>query len=411
MTTKHVAILMFPGWGHVNPTLEISRLLVSVGHRVTYVVDERFADACAATGARVVEYASGRGRLPSGPVTADDMSALSMSVLRDSIEVVLPRMLEAFTEPADIPDLILYDLESFAAARAAARRWGRPTAQLFPYVATNEEYSLAAEVFAGAGESFGEVIERVAGFLEEEGEEPAALWSFLSNFDDRNIVLLPREQQPHGETFDERYTFVGHSLPAYRPGAGSWSPPDAGRVALVTLGTEVNDRPDFFARCGDAFAGGDWHLVIAAGPGNLPDRPPRPHVEMHEWLDFETVLPHVSAVVCHSGMSTILDAVSFAKPVVVVTYTPEDRVNARRITELGAGLEVPGEEATADRLREAVETVAGDPEIQRRVAALRVAVLAAGGPPRAVQVIDGWLNDSEPTSGATMKHTESVVAR
>lgn len=410
MTTKHVAILMFPGWGHVNPTLEISRLLVSLGHRVSYVVDERFADACAATGARVVEYASGRGRLPAGSVTADDMSALSMSVLRDSIEVVLPRMLEAFREPADVPDLILYDLESFAAARAAARRWGRPTAQLFPYVATNEEYSLAAEVFAGAGESFGEVIERVAGFLEEEGEEPAALWSFLSNFDDRNIVLLPREQQPQGETFDERYTFVGHSLPSYRPKAGAWRPPPAKRSVLITLGTEVNDRPDFFARCGDAFAGSDWHLVIAVGPGNRPAER-RDGVETHEWLDFETVLPHVSAVVCHSGMSTILDAVSFGKPVVVVTYTPEDRVNARRITELGAGLEVPGAEATAERLREAVETVAADSEIQRRVAALRVAVLAAGGPPRAVQVIDGWLNESEPTSGATMKHTESVVAR
>jgi MGT family glycosyltransferase len=411
MTAKHVAILMFPGWGHVNPTLEISRLLVSLGHRVSYVVDERFAAAVADTGARVVGYASRRPRLPSGAVTADDLSVLSMSILRDSIDVVLPRMLAAFA--ADVPDLILYDLESFAAARAAARRWGRPTAQLFPYVATNEQYSLSSEVFAGAGEVFGECIELVAGFLADEGAEPAALWPFLSNFDDRNLVLLPREFQPLGETFDDRYVFVGHSLAPPGPGVGSWPrPPGAGRVALITLGTEVNDRPGFFARCGDAFAGSDWHLVVAVGPGNLPaGQPAAEHVELHEWLAFETVLPHVSAVVCHSGMSTILQTVSFGKPLVIVTYTPEDRVNARRVTELGLGVEVPGAEATAERLRGAVEAVAADRAIHRRVAALRVAMFAAGGPARAAQVIDDWLLASVPTSGETMRQPAESIAR
>jgi MGT family glycosyltransferase len=262
-------------------------------------------------------------------------------------------------------------------------------------------------VFSGAGENLRKCIDLVTEYLIGEGEEPDAVWPFMANFDERNLVLLPREFQPLGDTFDDRYTFTGHSLPAVRTGTGSWSRPSGdGPVALITLGTEVNDRPDFFETCGTAFADGHWHLVVAVGPGNLPaDRPVAAHVEMHEWLEFGAVLPHVSAVVCHSGMSTILESLSFGTPLVIVTYTPEDRVNARRVSELGLGVELPGEDVTAERLRAAVEHVASDPRIRRQVARMRMDLLAAGGAARAAQLIDGWLNDSHPTSGDTMKHT------
>ncbi|MFI8091856.1 macrolide family glycosyltransferase [Streptomyces sp. NPDC086080] len=407
MTPKHVLVLLFPGYGHVNPTLEISRMLIALGHRVSYVLDERLAGPVAAAGARTVPYTSRRGRLAggTGTVSGEEIAALGLTFLRESMEVILPLTLEAFED--DIPDLVLYDLESFFTARTAARRWGRPTAQLFPYIATNEHYSLNREVMAGAGESLEKSVELVADFLTGEGEGPDAVWPFLANFDERNIVLLPRELQPHGDTFDERYTFTGHSLPADRPGTGSWSRPAGdGPVALITLGTEVNDRPDFFETCGAAFADGGWHLVVTVGPGNLPAGRPVPgHVEMHEWLAFNTVLPHVSAVVCHSGMSTMLESLSFGKPLVVVTYTPEDRVNGRRVTALGLGVEVPGTEATAERLRAAVEHVVSSPDIRRRVARMRMNLLAAGGPARAARVIDDWLNEPFPTSGESMEHT------
>ncbi|MEV2243848.1 macrolide family glycosyltransferase [Streptomyces sp. NPDC049970] len=416
MTTKHVAIFVFPGYGHVNPTLEFSRMLISQGHRVTYVLDERLAGPVEAAGARMVGYSSRRGRLAagSGTVTGEEIGALGLSFLRESMEVILPRTVEALDD--DVPDLLLYDLESFFTARVAAKRWNRGTAQLFPYIATNDHYSLNMEVFSGASENLHKCVELVARYLADEGAEPEAVWPLLANFDDRNIVLLPRELQPLGETFDERYTFTGHSLPADRSGTGSWSrPPGDGPVALITLGTEVNDRPEFFATCGEAFADGGWHLVVTVGPGNLPaDGTVAGHVEMHEWLAFNTVLPHVSAVVCHSGMSTMLEAISFGKPLVLITYTPEDRVNGGRITELGLGVEVPGAEATAERIRTAVETVAGDPDILRRVARMRMDMLSAGGPARAARQIEDWLNDPIPTSGEHMRNTappESAGAR
>jgi MGT family glycosyltransferase len=412
MAGKHVAVFMFPGYGHVNPTLEISRLLIALGHRVSYVQDERLAGPVTAAGARMIPYTSRRARLAAGTgtVTGEEIAALGLTYLREQRDVILPLTLEAFGE--DVPDLVLYDLESFFTARNAARRWGRPTVQVFPYIATNDRYSLNEEVFADAGESLEKSVELVAEFLTREGAAPEAVWPFLANHDERNLVLLPRELQPFGETFDDRYTFTGHSLPADRPGTGSWSRPAGdGHVVLITLGTEKNDRPDFFENCGAAFADGGWHLVVTVGPGNLPAGPVPAHMEMHEWLPFNAVLPHVSAVVFHAGMSTMLEALSFGKPLVVVTYTPEDRVNGRRVTELGLGVEVPGAQATPERLRAAVEHVVGDLDIHRRVARMRLNLLAAGGPARAARVLDGWLNEPFPTSGEHMSPTAPSGAR
>jgi len=423
MTTKHVAIFVFPGYGHVNPTLEISRCLIALGHRVSYMLDEGLAAPVTAIGAEVVRYTSRRGRLGAGPVTGEDIGALGLTFLRESMEVILPRTLESFED--DVPDLLLYDLESFFTARTAAKRWGRPTAQLFPYVAANEHYALALEVFDGAGENMGKCIDLMTRHLTAEGADPDTATSFLANFDERNVVLLPRAFQPLGETFDDRYTFTGHSLPADRPGTGSWSRPAGegpagegpagdGPVALITLGTEVNDRPDFFRTCVEAFDGSGWHLVMSVGPGNLPAcraaTGNAANAELHEWLAFNTVLPHVSAVVCHAGISTMLEAISFGKPLVVITYTPEDRVNGRRTVDLGLGVELPGHEVTAARLREAVETVARSPYIRRQVARMRMDMLAAGGPARAAQLVDGWLKEPFRPAERTASPTAAPAA-
>ncbi|MFF3263905.1 macrolide family glycosyltransferase [Streptomyces sp. NPDC002932] len=405
MTTRHVAVFMFPGYGHVNPTLEISRCLIALGHRVTYVLDEKFAAQVTAIGAEVVSYTSQRSRLGEGTMTGEDIGALGLTFLRESMDVILPRALEAFED--DVPELVLYDLESFFSARTAAGRWGSATVQLFPYVAANEHYALSLEVFDGVSESLQKCLDLITEHLAAEDTGPETAATFLANFDSRNVVLLPKSFQPLGETFDDRYTFTGHSLPADRPGTGSWQHPSGeGPVALITLGTEVNDRPDFFTDCVEAFDGSDWHLVMAVGPGNLPACRAAARgaagVEMHEWLAFNTVLPHASAVVCHAGISTMLEAISFGKPLVVITYTPEDRVNGRRTEELGLGVALSGHELTPERLREAVETVAHSAHIRRQVARTRTEMLAAGGPARAARLIDGWLGEMAPGGPAAV---------
>jgi hypothetical protein len=143
---QHYAVFAFPDFGHVNPMLEVTRHLVERGHRVTYVLDSKYQDLVEGTGAAIVGYQPSRRRLGSGhSVDAEQMGELGLDVLADATETILPRAREAFAD--DVPDVVLYDFESFVVARTISRMWGRPTIQFFPYFASNETYSLHAEVF------------------------------------------------------------------------------------------------------------------------------------------------------------------------------------------------------------------------------------------------------------------------
>jgi MGT family glycosyltransferase len=388
----HVAILVFPDHGSVNPALEIGRALLRLGHRVTCVVDGNHADRVTAAGARAVPYRSALVRPGGGAVTGDDPAELGLAALRESIDVVLPLVLDTFRD--DVPDLVLYDFPSFFPARVAARRWGRPAAQLFTGLAGNEQYSPAVEQLEGAAGDAQRYIDLVAAHLDGAGEDPGAVWSLLTGFDERNIVLLPRAFQPLGETFDDRYVFAGHGLGDAEPETGMWSqPPGAARSVWIVLGTGADDRPGLLETCRAAFGGGDWRPVMAVGPGQVPAGGP---AEIVEWTRFRSFLPFASAVVCHSGVSTLVEAIYFGRPVVLVTYTPEDRLHGRRLTELGLGLALPAARLTAEGLRAAADRVAADPEIRRRVGELRAEMLAAGGPQRAARAIDGWLSQETP---------------
>lgn len=358
MSRRHVAFVVFPDHGSVQPAAAIGQALIRRGHRVTGVVAEEYADVVSAAGVRAVTYRSGLG---------GDLADAGTAALRESIEVVWPLVRATFA--ADAPDLVLYDFPSFF----PARRSGRPGVQLFTGFAANEHFSPFA---AGSGDP-GPFLELVAGAL----GDPAAVGPMLSAFDERNLVLLPRALQPLGETFDDRYVFTGHSLP---PAAASPGPPLPERPVWIVLGTDAGYRPGLRELCREAFA----DPVLAVAPGHASDP------GLVEWSRFREVLPHVEAVVCQSGLTTVVESLYFGKPVVFLEYAPADRVIGRRITELGIGRAVPAGGLTPPLLRAAADEVAADPAVRRRIAAVRTGMLAEGGPDRAAEAIGTWLTAS-----------------
>src|SRR5207249_307292 len=92
------------------------------------------------------------------------------------------------------------------------------------------------------------------------------LFDFLLHPEPLNIAFIPREFQPAGETFDERWVFVGPSLaPRPETAALPLEGLEGGPVAYVSLGTVYNERPDFFRTVLRAFGGTDWRVVVATG--------------------------------------------------------------------------------------------------------------------------------------------------
>jgi MGT family glycosyltransferase len=394
---RHIAFIGRDGTGHVNPTLPMVAELVRRGHRVTYAVDESFADAVRAAGARPLllpnapfrhEGRSGEQALRR-PET--DVVAMIADLLLAYTERELPVLREGFA--ADRPDVICYDTNSLAGA-VLARLLDVPAVQIRPSFAANDHYTplqefvpdpdrLTASLEAadarvreytaafGVTDSLGTILTRVPG--------------------DLALVCVPRPFQYAGDTFDERYVFVGPSA-HHRTEPGSWAPPPAGTPFLfISLGTLMNENPAFFRLCVDAFGGTDRRVAMAIGDrvepsalGALPD-----NFEIRAFFPQLDVLEHATAFVTHAGMNSAMEAVLRRVPTVSVPQTPEQRGTAHRMEELGLGVVL--RDQTVPALRHAVTDAEHDEGIKKNLAGMAEVLQAAGGARAAADAVEKLL--------------------
>jgi UDP:flavonoid glycosyltransferase YjiC (YdhE family) len=131
--------------------------------------------------------------------------------------------------------------------------------------------------------------------------------------------------------------------------------------------------------------------------------PPGPHVHIARWVPQADVLACASLVVCHGGSGTTLGALAAGLPLVIAPLFADQPANARRVADLGAGVEVGSRDQGAltsvvdpADLRRAITEVLSDPApaaVARRVAgeigalpsvdeAVAVITTAAGRPVR-----------------------------
>ncbi|MFE1763695.1 macrolide family glycosyltransferase [Streptomyces angustmyceticus] len=399
VSQRHVAVFVFADFGHVNPTLGLTRELVARGHRVTYVVDHRYTEIVERAGARVVGYTSRRGAFGKVPdPSAARLAAEGYELLVETMDTVCPLAVAALA--SDVPDLVLYDFESFAAARMTARILGcTTTVQLSPSHASNETFSMRAQLFDPEDPSMRQGGAALMRFTRDHGLAPDELGRFLAEWDDRNLAFLPREFQIEGASFDDRFAFVGPSV-AEDGATVPWAPPgDGRRLALVSLGTESNRQRDFFRTCLDAFDGDDWQVVMTLGRGSdlAGLGPVPPHVEVHEWLPHPVVLPHADLLVCHAGMGSVMEALYFGTPVIAVPQTFELALTARRLDDLKLGRWIDRDQLTSRTLAAAVTEIVTDPATPERMARMRAHVRGAGGADRAADLLEQWAADRTPS--------------
>ena len=302
----------------------------------------------------------------------------------------------------DRPDLIAYDCTVWAPGRVLGRKWGIPTVQLLPVFASNDAYSLRQAQIDHAGhptlpedhptvDGFRDLMAR---FLEQHGIDTSEAEAVVTGKGEHGIVFLPRSFQPRGETFWDDHAFVG-PCSELEPADASWAGAgdDSRPMVFISLGTVVNDQPEFFRLCAQAFDDLPWRVVLAVGEtldeqemASFPD-----HFTVRRWVPYGAVLPHATVFVSQAGMGGIMAAGRAGTPLVVIPYQPEQRINAMRVTELGMGRQLVPTDLTSEGLRQAVVEAAGDPAAAEAIARLGADIRAAGGAARAADVIEGRL--------------------
>ncbi|MBR3505601.1 MAG: glycosyl transferase, partial [Lentisphaeria bacterium] len=151
-----------------------------------------------------------------------------------------------------------------------------------------------------------------------------------------SVVYTSRRFQPFAESFSGHYAFVG-------PSVFSDAVPDkkkARPLVYISLGTVINDRPDFYGKCIEALKDMDVDVLISCGMaldreklGVLPE-----NVRVEPYVDQLDVLSRADVFLTHCGMNSVSESLYMATPMVLYPQTGEQAAVARRAAELGAGI-------------------------------------------------------------------------
>jgi MGT family glycosyltransferase len=387
---RHLLFVALAGHGHVPPTLPLVEELVQRGHRVDYATGPEFAEAVTAAGAQWVPLPPLAPFVPPAQV-GHDLIAFWFRYYFRAMRATYPVLLERCR--TDRPDAICYDVTNWP-ARLVARKLSIPAVRCIPNLAENEAYSLDAQLMEGLDPDHPEMAGLAADcarFSSEFGVELDVAGT-MDVTEALNLVFVPREFQPEGDTFDDRFRFLGPLL-GRREQRKTWSPTDPGHPVLyISLGTIFTDRPEFYRTCIAAFKHSPWQVAMTVGevdPAALGPIPPG--FDVRARFPQLAVLRHAAAFVSHAGMNSTMEALSFGVPLITFPQMPEQVANADRVVELGLGERLDVHALTPRSLEQTVSRVAADERIRGNLGRMSRAISGSGGAVRGADVIEEYL--------------------
>jgi UDP:flavonoid glycosyltransferase YjiC (YdhE family) len=409
-----VVILPVPAYGHVYPTLPLAQALLARGEDVSYCLPDQFMATITPSGAIFLPFRfSGRG-FAWRPVSCEELFVsmpLHQAVL--SLEV-LPQLLAIVR--AEQPDYLIYD---------ASCLWGRLAARILHLPAIRFHTSLVLNAQLGpVFQALLEHAERVAMPRTAAGSAPGgdapltyrgaveqlcttydlppiSLQSFFDHAEPLNLVPIPPVFQPGVDTFDARFQFLGPSVvPRHTPAAFPFAQLKPQPTLYIALGSVCTHEVEFFQTCFAAFGGTEattpeagqlpdtgqgeteppWQVILATGTANVETLGPVPeNFVVRPSVPQLEVLQQTSVFLTHGGMNSVMEALWYGVPLVVVPQMTEQTITAHRVEALGLGLALEKSAVTAASLQAAVRHVASDPEMQARVRQMQATMRQMGG--------------------------------
>ena len=335
---KRVMIFCIPAHGHTNPILPVARELVSRGDAVRFYSFGAFREKIERTGAQFISCDGFLAELSEQETEKlKQVSTTEMSIQDIRITIHMTEFLDS-EYAAFRPDVVYADSACF---------WGKLSAwkHHVPLVVSTSTFAFNRLSSQYMKNSPGEMADLLLGLprvqkefrrLREYGYEARSFLSLVqSDNATDSVVYTSKRFQPYAESFSDRYAFVG-------PSVFSDEKPEkqARPLVYISLGTVINDRPDFYRNCIEALRDEPADVVISCGNavdigtfGALPD-----NVQVLPHVDQLAVLARASVFLTHCGMNSVSESLYMAAPMVLYPQTNEQHAVARRVSEIGAGV-------------------------------------------------------------------------
>ena len=336
---KRIAFFCIPAHGHTNPMLPVAAELVSRGNTVRFYSFNEFKSKIEASGAEFISCDSYLPKLTK----REEAELKNVSVTEMTIQGIRTTLaMDMFLHNEFLsfkPDVVYTDSVCF---------WGKLNAWKHgvPMVVSTSTFAfnqMSSQYMKNSPKELADMIFGLPKISKELKKlKPygyhvrSALSLAQSDNNTDSIVYTSRHFQPYADSFSKHYAFVG-------PSVFSKDQPDKEKLrplVYISLGTVINDRPDFYSRCIEALKDQDADIIISCGNviniealGVLPD-----NVQVYPYVDQPDILSRADVFITHCGMNSVSESLYMATPLVLYPQTSEQRAVARRTIEIGAGL-------------------------------------------------------------------------
>ena len=336
---KRIAFFCIPAHGHTNPMLPVAAELVSRGNTVRFYSFNEFKSKIENSGAEFISCDAYLPKLTKKEETElknVSITEMTMQGIRTTLamDMFLHNEFLSFK-----PDVVYTDSVCF---------WGKLNAWKHgvPMVVSTSTFAfnqMSSQYMKNSPKELADMIFGLPKISKELKKlKPygyhvrSALSLAQSDNNTDSIVYTSRHFQPYAESFSKHYAFVG-------PSVFSKDQPDKEKLrplVYISLGTVINNRPDFYSRCIEALKGQDVDIVISCGNvmdreslGILPE-----NVKVYPYVDQLGILSKADVFITHCGMNSVSESLYMATPLVLYPQTSEQRAVARRTEEIGAGV-------------------------------------------------------------------------
>jgi len=362
---KRIAFFCIPAHGHTNPMLPVAAELVRRGHAVRFYSFggtgglPDFSDKIRKTGAEFVPCDAYMPEVSAAEIAGlKRVSITEMTVQAIRITLAMDAFLDAEFKSFR-PDVVYADSACF---------WGKLNAwkRHVPMVVSTSTFAFNQLSSTYMKHPPAEIADMIFGLprigkalksMEPYGykvKNPLTLVQSDNKTD--SVVYTSRRFQPYAESFSGHYAFVG-------PSVFSDAAPDkkkARPLVYISLGTVINERPDFYNKCIEALKDMDVDVLISCGMaldreklGVLPE-----NVRVEPYVDQLDVLSRADVFLTHCGMNSVSESLYMATPMVLYPQTGEQYAVAQRAVELGAGVFLKNDSVAG--IRAAVRNVLGN---------------------------------------------------
>jgi MGT family glycosyltransferase len=379
-----IGILNLGLHGHLRPASRLGRVLAARGHEVVAWAPEAVRDVVAQGG---VELRPAGEIIETEPLH-DVAFGAALAAYRT------PPLVEPLIEQlhAEHLDLVVYDC-MLPAARVAAEWLGLPRVCSVPQFPPG----LRARD-AEAPPAQPPPMELVEVLLESR-DEVGTRWGVdlglfrevLQNPGDLNVVYTTAEIVGT-EPPDDTWRWVGPLLEPLPP--ADRGADDATPLVFVTLGTTFSNAPEVFGVVLEGLA--DAGVRVLAGTGGRLDpaalEPTPPNARVERWPDAREALRDARVAVVHGGIGIVHETLAAGVPMVCVPQGADQWGWARRVAELGVGVELDSSPAPGE-VRDAVLHLLEAAPPRRRAAALAGHLASYPGESIAAGAIEALLEE------------------